>query len=213
MLSSESHSIEVRSHLLWIDGVGVFQLVLSDEVTIGRADPVGKNTATTGIGADIGFFGNLSRRHLVIQRQQDDYIATAVAKTTSRGQLIEQSMLLGRRHEFELNDSVRLKFEVPSPLSNSARLEVLSQHRGPISLNGVVLMSETCLIGASPTQHVRCSEMVQDVVIARREGRLVLRGGDDLLIDGHGGSGWREWRHGQIVTATGLRMRLESSSP
>ena len=49
-----------------------------------------------------------------------------------------------------LGSTVELEFRQPSPVSATARLAIVSRHRLPLAVDGVLLMAETCIVGGSP---------------------------------------------------------------
>ena len=46
-----------------------------------------------------------------------------------------------------LGSTVELEFRQPSPVSATARLSIVSRHRLPLAVDGVLLMAETCIVG------------------------------------------------------------------
>ena len=55
-----------------------------------------------------------------------------------------------------LGSTVELEFRQPSPVSATARLAIVSRHRLPLAVDGVLLMAETCIVGAvAPGAHPR----------------------------------------------------------
>ena len=48
-----------------------------------------------------------------------------------------------------LGSTVELEFRQPSPVSATARLAIVSRHRLPLAVDGVLLMAETCIVGGT----------------------------------------------------------------
>jgi hypothetical protein len=84
----------------------------------------------------------------------------------------------------ELGDAVRLRFRRPHPLSATARLEFISPHRTQPSTNGVLLMAETCILGAGSTSHVVTPRWPHEMVLFRQDDALACRTSAKITIDG-----------------------------
>ncbi len=204
------HAALATRWILWIDGVGAFLMLLSEEVLVGRMN---STTNPPFDDADISWMGNLSRRHLTLRRTGDDYVVQPLARTSLQGRVITEPTWLPSPCELLLNDSVRLKFELCSPLSASARIEVLSNHRGRWPVQGIILMADTCLLGAGPENHIRCPSWPSQLVLVRRDGGLAIKSRETLTINNSPRSGWVSLSHDQTVSGEGFRMRLEELKP
>ncbi len=195
----------LSSATLWIDGVGAFRMLLADEVVVGR---IGDSAVSVADEPEIALMGNLSRMHLTIRRSGEEYVVTPFAKTMLNGRLIAGPTVLSSPSDLLLNDVVRLKFEMCSALSASARVDVLSNHRGKQAVNGFVLMAETCLLGPGAQTHVRCPLWPSQLVLVRRDDGLAVNG-KGLTINGESRAGWTQLERGQTIVGDGLRLRLE----
>jgi hypothetical protein len=69
-------------------------------------------------------------------------------------------------------------------LSATARLDFLSHHRTEPTVDAVLLMADTCVLGPKPQSHVVCRDWPGEVVLHRQEGQLYLRSKGTLEIDG-----------------------------
>lgn len=188
--------------LVWIDGVGSYLLLAANRVTIGR---VGSNTDA----ADIALRGPLSRQHGTLIRIGDDYVIEPHQATNINGQRIDQATLLTDGAEIALNESVKFKFGLPTPLSTTARLDVISSHRGPVSVNGIVLLAETCLFGPGPENHVRCPSWSSSVVLIKRPNGFAVRSHQEITIDGQKQTGLAAVAYGQTIAGPDFRFRME----
>jgi len=209
---SSDESMLAKRFMLWIDGVGAFLVITADDVTIGRmATPMRATgaTSTSSTSADIALSANLSREHVVIRRMEEQYLIEARSKAAVDQRELSNGQWLKQRSEITLNDSVRLEFVMPTPLSSSARLKVLSDHRRQYSVDGYVLMGETCLLGRGHEHHVVCPEWNASVVLARHSSGLVVRSQQPLTVDGEVAVGLMPLRSGQTVVGDKLRFRME----
>jgi hypothetical protein len=160
----------------WIDAVGAYLVCLGDEIVLGQPAPDGT--------VDVPFLADLSRRHAIIRRDGEAYVLTPLSRTTVDGQPATESVVLRDKCVVKLGDSVELRFRKPHALSNTAVLENLSHHRTEPAVNGIVLMSESCILGPQPHSHVRCRGWEQDLVLFRRGGELMCRTHAPIEVDG-----------------------------
>ena len=151
----------------WIDAVGGFLVCLGDEIVLGQPSADGS--------VDVPFLADLSRRHAIIRREGEAYVLTPLQRTTVDGQLLKESVVLRDKTVVKLGDAVELRFRKPHALSNTAVLEVLSHHKTEPAVNGIVLMSESCILGPQSHSHVRCRPWESDLVLFRRGEELMCR--------------------------------------
>ncbi len=161
--------------LLWVDTVGGFLVCLDDRVVLGRAGADGH--------ADVPLLGDLARGHATVVRDGETYVIQAAKATFVNGREVQTAPL---RHGdvIRLGDSVELEFHQPSPVSATARLEVVSRHRLPLAVDAVILMAETCIIGPSEQAHIKASNVPGPVVIYRQGPALACRAPGAFEVDG-----------------------------
>ena len=73
-----------------------------------------------------------------------------------------------------LGSTVELEFRQPSPVSATARLSIVSRHRLPLAVDGVILMAETCIVGSESQAHIPAPD-------DQEFGRLVPPGGSTVV--------------------------------
>jgi len=162
--------------LLWVDAVGGYLVCLGDEVTLGQ--PVGSK------GLDVPILGDLSSRHARIWRDGGGYLIEAIREVRVDDRLVRRVALLGERSEIQLGDSVKLLFRRPHALSATARLDFLSRHRTEPSVDAVLLMADSCVLGPKPHSHVFCRHWPREVVLYRHDDDLYCRSRGVVEIDG-----------------------------
>ena len=69
-----------------------------------------------GEGIDVGILADVSSRHAVIRRRQDDYVLEPLRAVAIDGRPLSGPALLPDRATIQLGDSVRLAFRRPHPL-------------------------------------------------------------------------------------------------
>ena len=161
--------------LLWVDAVGGYLVCLDDQVVLGRA---GHDST-----ADVPLMGDLSRTHATLSRDGDGYVLRAHQPTFVNGRSVETTPLRDG-DVIRLGATVELEFRQPSPVSSTARLSVVSRHRLPLSVDGVLLMAETCIIGDTPQAHIVAPGLAAPVVLYRQGNALWCRAPGNFEVDG-----------------------------
>jgi len=83
-----------------------------------------------------------------------------------------------------LGSTVELEFRQPSPVSATARLAVVSRHRLPLAVDGVLLMAETCIVGNTPQAHIPAPKLAEPVVLYRQGPALWCKAAGGFEVDG-----------------------------
>ena len=151
------NDVTTAQGIIWVDAVGGFLTVFSDTIRIGQALPDNK--------IELPIVGDISRQHEVIQRSGEDYLLTPHSPTKVAGKTVGGLTRLSDGDEIDLNDTVQLRFRKPHPLSNSARLEVLSHHRTLPPVDGILLVGQNLLLGSDPNSHVVCRDWSHTVAL------------------------------------------------
>jgi len=162
--------------LLWVDGIGGYWVCLRDEVVLGQAGASAKT--------DVPILGDVSGRHARIRRDGEGYLIEAFREVRVDGRRVEHVAMLNHGCRVQLGDAVRLLFRRPHALSATARLDFLSHHRTEPTVDAILLMADTCVLGPRPHSHVVCRDWASEVVLYRHEGQLYLRSPGRLEIDG-----------------------------
>lgn len=207
-------------YTLWIDGVGAWQVLTSPVVTIGRAQtPVSPLLAKASLAkktpdeADVAVMSSISRKHVQLERVNESWVLTAHAATNVEGRPVDRQAVLPDDCEITAGGSVRVGFCVTTPLSASARLSFLSEHRPAGAVDGVVLMAQTCLLGPGPENHVRCPQWTANLVLVRGRRGLAVKSRNDIFVDGSLATGLTPLASGQVVSGTDFQFRLEEINP
>lgn len=187
---------------LWVDAIGVWQVLCRDDLLIGSAAAVDE-------AADISLLAPLSRRHARFIRQDDAWFLQPLQSCAVGGRPVTGRTLLRNGSEIQLGDRVRLRFRIPSVLSASALLEFLSGHQPRLSLNGVLLMADTLLLGPRQDNHVCCPAWPDSVVLYRRQQQLLCRSKIPLTLADAPLPEQHDLSQGAILSGPELRFRLE----
>mgnify|MGYP001167476566 CR=1 FL=1 len=163
--------------LLWVDAVGGFFVCQGSEVRLGQAVPDST--------VDVPLLADLSRHHATIRRDEEGYTIEPVRDVRLNHQRIETVSWLNDGSLIELGPALQVRFTRPHPLSATARLDFISNHRTRPSAAAVLLMAETCVLGPGANNHVVCRDWPHDVVLHRQHGGLYCRSATPVEIDGH----------------------------
>ncbi|WP_145058938.1 FHA domain-containing protein [Lignipirellula cremea] len=190
--------------LLWIDGVGGYLVCRQKEVLIGQARP--------GSAADIGLLGDLTREHARIRRDGEEYLIEPLAELRQNGQPRQGVGPLIDGDELELG-GVRLRFTRPHALSATARLEFVGRRRIQPTVDAILLMAESCVLGPNWHNHVVCRDWTDDVVLFQQGDRLQCRRAGPFTIAGRSCEGLGQLSPTAHVTAEDFSFSLESLPP
>ncbi len=91
--------------------------------------------------------GDLARDHMTLVRNGEGYLLQARHASFVNGKPVVDQAVLHDGDIIRLGATVELEFRQPSPVSATARLSILSRHRLPVAVDGILLMAETCIVG------------------------------------------------------------------
>lgn len=192
----------VKSYMLWIDGVGAWQLYVGTSFTIGAPTFEAKS-------ADIALLANISRQHAALHYEADHWRVTSDHATAVSGRSVNASGGIRSGDQLCLADRVKLGFRVPSVLSSSAVIDFESNHRPTHTVDGMILMVDHCLLGPRRDQHICCPDWPDVVVLYDQDGTLRCRSSFPLKVDGKLVSDSAPLKHGAIVDGEDVRFRIE----
>ncbi|MGP0064693.1 MAG: FHA domain-containing protein [Isosphaeraceae bacterium] len=161
--------------LLWVDGVGGYLVCMDDRIVLGRAGPDSH--------ADIPLMGDLSRNHATLLRNGEGYLLQAHQASFVNGKPVVDQVVLHDGDVIRLGPTVELEFRQPSPVSATARLSIVSRHRLPLAVDGVLLMAETCIIGEAAQAHIPAPALKEPIVLYRQAGALWCRAAGAFDVD------------------------------
>ena len=151
------NDVTTAQGIIWVDAVGGFLSFTGDTIRIGQALPDNQ--------IEVPIVGDISRQHAVIQRSGEDYLLTPHGRTRVAGKIVGGLTRLTDGDEIELNDTVQLRFRKPHPLSNSARLDVLSHHRTSPPVDGILLIGQNLILGQDQNSHIVCRDWNHSLVL------------------------------------------------
>jgi hypothetical protein len=161
--------------LLWIDGVGGYLVCLGNRLTFGQA--------ALDARADVPLVADVSRLHATLTRDAEGYLLEAVRPIQVNGQTTTRA-LLSSGDRVTLGASCQFQFRLPVPGNTTARVDLVSGHRLPVSVDAVLLMAETLVLAGVTQAHVTVPDLKQPIVLFRNKDGLGVRHTGELRIDG-----------------------------
>lgn len=196
----------------WIDGVGCFWLSPKDRVSIGGPSVPSAKPVDSRETADLAILSDLKRRQATIVRTGEGYLLEAHGPVRVAGREVLDRAALSDGALIELGSSVQLRFRQCSTLSLSARLDFVSDHRPTQTVDGVVLLADTCLLGPDENCHILCPDWPGQVLLVRQGDELWCRSRQALSVNSHRLGSGRRLHSGDVVSGEELRFRIEERS-
>lgn len=193
-----------KRFFLWIDGVGGYLVCLAPRVTFGQAVADGP--------VDVPLFADLSRLHAELSRDVEGYILESARDVFVNG-IAQPRAVLRAGDRLTLGPTCQMIFHQPVPISPSARLELVSGHRLPLAVDGVILMAESLILGPGPHVHVPLPDAPGNAVLFRNKDGLGLRFGGAFKVDNKPYEGRAELPLPSVVVAEAFTFALEPMGP
>lgn len=165
---------------LWIDGVGGYLVCLGNRLTFGQALPEAR--------VDVPLVADVSRLHATLTRDSEGYVLEAVRPIQVNGNLVTRA-LLQPGDRVTLGASCQFLFRLPVPGNSTARLDLVSGHRLPVSVDAVLLMAETLVLSPAEQAHIQTADLKQPIVLFRHRDGLGMRHQGELRVNGQLGTG------------------------
>jgi hypothetical protein len=161
---------------LWVDAVGGYWVCLGDAVVIGRP--------AAGGDTDVPILGDLAQRHASLRRDGEGYLVEALREVRVEGKLVSGVAELRHGNLIQLGQGVKLAFRRPHALSATARLDFVSHHGTQPSVDAVILMADSLVLGPKAESHIVCPDWRDEVVLYRQQNQLYCRASSPLEVDG-----------------------------
>ncbi|MEM8736253.1 MAG: FHA domain-containing protein [Planctomycetota bacterium] len=181
-----------KQQILWIDGVGGFLMLDQDEVVLGQA--------VSADAIDIRIVGDVRRQAAAIRRDHGDYLLQPLQPTKVNGVSVERPQLLANADIVQFGERVQVQFNMPNPLSATAKLELASLNKFKPNVDGVLLLSDSCILGPGPGSHVLCPSWNHELLMFRHGEKWYFRTLEDVEVNGKSAKG-------QIPIESGMRLK------
>ena len=163
-----------KRFLLWIDGVGGYLVCLSNRVTFGQATADGP--------IDVPLYADVSRMHAELTRDGEGYFVESTKGVQVNGTQANR-VVLNCGDRFTLGATCQFHFRKPVAISSTARLELVSGHRLPLAVDGVLLMAENIILGGGSQVHIAIRGQETNVILYRSKDGIGIRFNGSFLVD------------------------------
>lgn len=163
-----------KRFVLWIDGVGGYLVCVGQRIGFGQA--------TGNVPVDVPLFADVSRLHAEISRDAEGYVLESGRAVTVNGRAVTRAALTSG-DRVTLGGTCQFVFHQPVPISPSARLELVSGHRLPLAVDGILLMAENLIFGPGDGVHVPMPDATGDLILYRTRDGLGVRHDGPFKVD------------------------------
>ncbi|MEL7497492.1 MAG: hypothetical protein AAFN77_07770 [Planctomycetota bacterium] len=167
---------DADSFLIWVDGVGGY-LVCTDHICL-----VGQ--AVDGTTVAIPLQADLRQRHARIELVAGQHLVQPLGFVTLDGKEKDDAFVLKNGQILGLGNGVRLKYVQTHPLSKTSRLDFVSRHRTLPWSDGVLLASQSIVLGPNRNNHVFCPRWKYDLIFFCRGKNWFCRRKMPFIVDG-----------------------------
>ena len=167
-----------RRFLLWVDGVAGYLVCTGSRVAFGQA-------VLEGGPIDVPLFADVSRVHADITRDGEGYVVESGKAAPVNGKESVRTVLVNGKDasrsvlapgdRVTLGSTCQFSFQKPVSVSSTARLELTSGHRLMLPVEGVLLMANEIIFGASLQSHVVVPDLEGRVLLYRSKEGLGIR--------------------------------------
>jgi len=178
------------------DGVGSFLVLSGDRVSIG----CGKSSRP-----DVVVQAETDCATVTFERIDEDYFASSDKPIMVGGRETWRA-LLSDGVRIELSRRCRLKFLLPNAASTTAVVELCGTRLARGEARRIILMDREIVMGPSAGAHIRTEQLSQPVVMYRREGRVMVRTGEAVTVEGRPYDGEDGIAPGARVAVGGVSM-------
>jgi len=155
--------------------VGGYLVCMAPLVMLGQATPESN--------VDVPLFADVSRLHATLTRDNEGYLLEAMRPVQVNSEVVKKA-LLRPNDRVSLGGGCQMQFRQPAPVSTSARLDLASGHRLPLTVDAVLLMADTLLLGPGSHVHVELPDCKHVIVLYRHKDQLGIRCPGEFMVNG-----------------------------
>lgn len=164
-----------RQTVLWVDGVGSYLLMPSEQITVGRAG--------ASAHPDIAIPSDLEGIHARILRVDHDYFLIPQGPCTVNGQ-DKPRHLLTDGDRIVLGSRGHMTFRLPTALSTTAILELNANLRLSGDVRHVVLLDSHLIFGPPGNGHIPLQNLSDRIVLSGHDNGFRCRSPQPITVDG-----------------------------
>lgn len=162
-----------NNFLLQIDGVGSYLVICETPATIG---PISSSQRPL-----VGLMAQPSLPVAEIDRVEGDYFIRSKEPLTVNENPITDK-LLQDGDKISLSMRCRMKFNVPNAASATAVISLASARLPNADTRNIILMDREILIGPGIKNHIRATQMKDQVVLFKQNGKLLCRTDQNIEV-------------------------------
>ena len=162
-----------KRFFLWVDGGGGYLVCTGSHVTLGQA--------AADAPIDVPIFADLAKVHATLSRDAEGYVLESSRGAMVNGKPVTRASLKSG-DRITLGNTCQLAFDQSSPLSPSARLDLVSGHRYQTAIDAVLLMADVLVLGPGDEPHVPL-ESKENVTLYRGPEGLSVRCAGKFRVD------------------------------
>ncbi|HEY4259537.1 MAG TPA: FHA domain-containing protein [Schlesneria sp.] len=189
---------------MWLDGVGAFLVCFDNQVRIGGS------TGAADVRPEISLMSNLSRHHVRLIRSGEVWLLEPLGPTAVDDRPVFKHCLLNDGNRLRLGLSVKLRFRLPSALTGTARIDFESPHRPNPSVDGIILLAGTCVLGPGLDSHITCRPESDRVMLTQRPSGFWCQASGGVWVDEIASGTEAPCETGKVYSGQNWRFRLES---
>ncbi|HQA45200.1 MAG TPA: FHA domain-containing protein [Phycisphaerae bacterium] len=162
--------------LFQVDGVGSFLVLRDRRVTIGAAGSSRR--------PEINLLAEPGLPTAVIERTDEDYFLSCEAGVCVNDSRVTRK-LLANGDRIALSPRVRIHFLLPNAASTSAVLRLSGTRLPSCDARQVILLDREMILGPGPAAHIRADQLLEQAIFQVRDGRLLCRSKEQILVNDH----------------------------
>lgn len=162
--------------LFHVDGVGSFLVLRDRRVSVGPASS--SRRPEINLLAEPGLPG------IEIERIDEDYFLSCESGVRVNNAQVKRK-LLANGDRIALSDRVRAQFALPNPASTSAVLRLSGTRLPSCDARQVILLDREMILGPGPSAHIRSDHLLEQAIFQVRDGRLLCRSKEQILVNDH----------------------------
>ena len=163
-----------NNFLLQIDGVGSYLVICETPATIG---PISSSHRPL-----IGLMAQPSLPVATIDRVEGDYFIRSTEPIGVNEKPVTD-ILLQDGDKISLSMRCRMKFNVPNAASATAVISLASARLPNADTRNIILMDREIIIGPGIKNHIRATQMKDQIVLFKQNGKLLCRTDQNIEVD------------------------------
>lgn len=193
-----------KPFMIWVDQVGGFLACPGNTNTIGAA--------VSQANIEIPIMADLHRRIARIERNAHHHLIhplTTLGTVHINGRPVAKPTVWKSGQILELEKQVRILYRQTHPMSDSARLKIISRHRTHPRSDAMLLVAETIVLGPDPRSHIHCPQWPEEMTFFFHDGTWHCECSQPFQVDSKQMEGVARLTQRSRIFGTGFSISLE----